>query len=328
MLTQSQRTLAVFSVLSLALVACGPDPSETPVIRIPGMGGTMTGGPVLIPMGGMSADAGTDASPPPPPPARDGGFTILDSGTTPPPPPPTPPPGASTCQRACQNVYQTCMFTFRDTAGRPVSEAQCVSACDAGMFMGAETCLATATCSTAGLNACFSGSPPPPPPPPPATDSGSGGTDASTPPPPPPATGATALEDEVLVLVNQHRARGANCGGTNYPPVAALAGNEILRGTSRAHSTDMATRRYFDHNTPEGRTPFQRMMAAGYNSSPMGENIAAGNGTAAATVTQWMNSPGHCRNIMNGGFRAMGVGYAANPSSQYRHYWTQNFGGR
>jgi uncharacterized protein YkwD len=40
-----------------------------------------------------------------------------------------------------------------------------------------------------------------------------------------------------------------------------------------------------------------------------------------------MNSAGHCQNIMNGGYRVIGVGYIFNQSSTYRHYWTQNFGG-
>jgi uncharacterized protein YkwD len=107
-----------------------------------------------------------------------------------------------------------------------------------------------------------------------------------------------------------------------------VVANEQLRAAARAHSLDMGTRNYFDHNTPEGTTPFQRIAAAGYTGSPQGENIAAGNATAAATMTQWMNSPGHCRNIMNPQYRALGVGYARVAGSRYTHYWTQNFGGR
>ncbi|MBL8678127.1 MAG: CAP domain-containing protein [Myxococcales bacterium] len=211
------------------------------------------------------------------------------------------------------------MLGFRSSSGATLTESQCVSACAAGQFGGAESCLATAPCGAASLNACFSSSPPSTPDASPPTDA-SGGT-------PPPSSGATALEDEVLALTNARRAAGANCGGTMFGPAPPLRMNETLRGVARAHSTDMGTRNYFAHNSLDGRTPFQRMMAAGYSSSPMGENIAAGNGTAAATVTQWMNSPGHCRNIMNPSYRALGVGYANVASSMYRHYWTQNFGG-
>jgi uncharacterized protein YkwD len=40
-----------------------------------------------------------------------------------------------------------------------------------------------------------------------------------------------------------------------------------------------------------------------------------------------MASAGHCANIMNGNFRATGIGYAFSASSTYRHYWTQTLGG-
>ena len=70
------------------------------------------------------------------------------------------------------------------------------------------------------------------------------------------------------------------------------------------------------------------MFNAGYSGSgPYGENIAAGYASAAAAVEGWMNSTGHCRAIMNGSFRVIGVGYAYSASSTYRHYWTLNFAG-
>ncbi len=59
----------------------------------------------------------------------------------------------------------------------------------------------------------------------------------------------------------------------------------------------------------------------------MGENIAAGQGSAAQVVNGWMESEGHCKNIMNGNYSNLGVGYYLAPSSQYDHYWVQNFGG-
>jgi uncharacterized protein YkwD len=40
-----------------------------------------------------------------------------------------------------------------------------------------------------------------------------------------------------------------------------------------------------------------------------------------------MGSAGHCANIMNPSFRAIGVGYAFSAASNYGHYWTQSFGG-
>lgn len=146
--------------------------------------------------------------------------------------------------------------------------------------------------------------------------------------PPNTPPGDPSLEQQVLEIVNMHRARGYNCGGQMFAATGPLTMHPQLVLSARRHSLDMGTRNYFDHNTPEGTTPFQRIAAAGYTGSPQGENIAAGNATAAATMTQWMNSAGHCRNIMNPAYRSIGVGYANVAGSRYRHYWTQNFGGR
>jgi uncharacterized protein YkwD len=136
------------------------------------------------------------------------------------------------------------------------------------------------------------------------------------------------FEDQVLILVNQRRAAGATCGGTPYPAVGPLAMDPNLRAAARGHSLDMATLNYFSHTSQDGRTFAQRISAAGYTGSfPWAENIAGGQSTPQAVVDGWMASAGHCANIMNGSFRAIGVGYAFNAASTYRHYWTQNFGG-
>lgn len=139
----------------------------------------------------------------------------------------------------------------------------------------------------------------------------------------------TALEFQILDLVNQRRAEGATCGDAGYfPPAGPLQMDSSLRCSARMHSMDMATRNYFSHNTiqPEGYTPRQRMELAGYTNNGWGENIAAGNSTAAQTMQQWMNSPGHCSGIMNSNYTLIGVGYYPGMGAQYGHYWTQNFG--
>jgi uncharacterized protein YkwD len=136
------------------------------------------------------------------------------------------------------------------------------------------------------------------------------------------------FETDVLALVNQHRAAGATCGETAHPPVPPLYMHAQLVEAARAHSRDMAAQDYFSHTSADGRTFSQRIRAAGYSASPLGENIAAGYTSPPSVVAGWMNSPGHCRNIMSADFRAIGVGYAFAARSSYRHYWTQNFGGR
>jgi uncharacterized protein YkwD len=89
----------------------------------------------------------------------------------------------------------------------------------------------------------------------------------------------------------------------------------------------MADREFFDHQNPDGESPWDRFEEAGYtNYRAAGENIAAGNAQAASTMQQWMNSDGHCANIMNPDFSEIGVGYY--PGGSYGHLWTQAFGDR
>jgi len=44
-------------------------------------------------------------------------------------------------------------------------------------------------------------------------------------------------------------------------------------------------------------------------------------------MEELLKSPKHCANIMNREFREVGVAIAINPDSQYKIYWTQDFGG-
>ncbi len=139
--------------------------------------------------------------------------------------------------------------------------------------------------------------------------------------------GNPAFEDQVLTLLNQQRATGASCGGVPYPAIGPLTMNAALRSAARLHSQDMAANNYFSHTSLDGTAFDQRIANAGYHSFPMGENIAAGQPTPQSVVDAWMGSAGHCTNIMNGDFHAIGVGYAFGAASTYRYYWTTDFGG-
>lgn len=136
----------------------------------------------------------------------------------------------------------------------------------------------------------------------------------------------TEYENQVLTLVNQKRAAGATCGGTAYPPAAALTFDERLRCAARKHSKDMGTTNTFSHTGSNGSTPWQRINNAGYTYTAAAENIAAGYSTPAQVVNGWMTSTGHCQNIMNANLKQLGTGYYNAPSSTYKHYWTQDFG--
>jgi len=135
------------------------------------------------------------------------------------------------------------------------------------------------------------------------------------------------FESQTLELINARRAAGATCGTTIMPPVAPIVLESHLLQAARCHSMDMGVHAYFDHNSQDGRTPWNRIAQAGYtNATWQGENIAAGYATPAAVVDGWMNSAGHCSNIMSANFKDTGLGYALVSDSPYQSYWTEDFG--
>lgn len=151
-----------------------------------------------------------------------------------------------------------------------------------------------------------------------AAPNDAGSTDSAPPPP--------TAEQRVLQLVNEVRKVGATCGAKQMPPVGELTWNDVLATAARLHSEDMCKRKFFDHTNPDGKSPFDRMTAAGYKYAAAGENIAAGQTSPEDVMSGWMKSPGHCENIMNALFTELGVGYAACAGGQYPSYWTQKFG--
>jgi uncharacterized protein YkwD len=152
------------------------------------------------------------------------------------------------------------------------------------------------------------------------------------------ACGAVALEpDDVgvaqagqltICLLNAERTRRG---------LAPLQRRAQLDRASQAHSQDMVARRFFEHDTPEGIDPQQRMLAAGYPSDNAitGENIAwatGPKGSPAEIVDLWMHSPPHRENILRAAFTEIGIGLVrgapeAPHSSATPWTYTTDFGG-
>jgi uncharacterized protein YkwD len=123
----------------------------------------------------------------------------------------------------------------------------------------------------------------------------------------------------LLQLVNNARQTGCTCGTTVMPPVAAVTWNDELAKAADDHSVDMKTKNYFSHTGSDGSDPGVRITAVGYSWQAYGENIALGYADEQAVMNGWLNSEGHCKNIMNAGFVEMGAAREAD-------YWTQDFG--
>ena len=87
----------------------------------------------------------------------------------------------------------------------------------------------------------------------------------------------------------------------------------------------MARRKYFGHPGRDGSEPRDRVRRAGYKSRLTGENIALGPESAEEVVAGWLDSPGHCANIMEPRFEDIGVGLASG-KKRGQIYWVQDFG--
>lgn len=139
-------------------------------------------------------------------------------------------------------------------------------------------------------------------------------------------------EEEVLLLVNEARAAARSCGSAgSFEATSPLTMNGALTCAARLHSLDMYERDFFSHDNPDGVSPSQRVTDAGYEWGATGENIAYGYGSPDQVMEGWLDSDGHCSNIMSDNYTEIGVGYFPGDAGGGRfarnaHYWTQNFG--
>jgi len=130
----------------------------------------------------------------------------------------------------------------------------------------------------------------------------------------PSVSGLSAIELEIVRLVNIERQKGGLQPFTASSPLSNVA---------RKKSEDMAIKNYFSHTSPTYGSPFEMMKSFGIKYNTAGENIAKGQLSAQSVVTAWMNSEGHRANIMNPSFKVIGVGHYQ--SSNGTNYWTQMF---
>lgn len=129
-------------------------------------------------------------------------------------------------------------------------------------------------------------------------------------------------KNEVLLLVdkiNLLRQSGCNCGTEYMPPVAPLSVNMSLQTAASMHAKDMAQKNYFDHLSPEGGTPEERVDNASYTGEFRSENLAKGYSRADEVVAAWKSSTSHCKAMMDARSNEAGAGMAQN-------YWVVTFG--
>ena len=134
---------------------------------------------------------------------------------------------------------------------------------------------------------------------------------------------APALAARALELVNEVRARGTRCGERSFAPTSPVTLSTTLAAVAFRHAADMAEHDYFEHQDLTGRSPAQRVSAAGY---------ARKTGRGKHRLRSQVDRRGGSRVARQSGslrkhhgpeIRQMGIAYAPGQLSRRGLYWDQ-----
>ena len=124
------------------------------------------------------------------------------------------------------------------------------------------------------------------------------------------------MADQVLHLVNLERAEA------DIPPVTP---NPALEKIADDYACRMIAEDFFGHTDPlTGHGPGDRAVVGKYSFYAIGENLAAGQETAAEVMKVWMDSPSHRNIILDEKWSEVGI--AVRIGGDYSIYWVQEFG--
>ncbi len=142
---------------------------------------------------------------------------------------------------------------------------------------------------------------------------------------PPSPDDARVVAQRVLQLTNEARSQARRCGRRKFSATTPLQHAAVLDRAALAHAQDMAAHNFLGHKASDASMPDERATRAGYTWSAIAENVAAGQTSAEEVVNTWLESPGHCANLMNPRYSDSGVAYAVDPASDMGIYWAQTY---
>jgi len=112
------------------------------------------------------------------------------------------------------------------------------------------------------------------------------------------AFSAMIKAQEVIDLTNKSRIEAG---------LDPLVVNDKLTQAAKEKANDMFQNQYFDHNSPQGLTPWDFIRSAGYEYRFAGENLAIDFITARGAHKALMESLSHRENILNAKYTEIGV---------------------
>ncbi len=103
--------------------------------------------------------------------------------------------------------------------------------------------------------------------------------------------------DKLYQLTNQEREKNG---------LPDLKYNSELAQAAAGKAADMFTKNYWAHYGPDGETPWDFILGAGYHYEYAGENLAKNFLFSQNVVDAWMNSPTHRENILRSNYTDVG----------------------
>ncbi len=134
--------------------------------------------------------------------------------------------------------------------------------------------------------------------------------------------GAVVSPDAATRRLNDVRARGIACrsGATASP----LAWSERLADAAQTQAREMARLDRLSHRDGRNQGLGERVRAVGYVLGTAVENVAVGYPSLDDVVDAWLDSEGHCENIMNAAVLEFGlacVDAGATAAPEDGRYW-------
>ena len=114
-----------------------------------------------------------------------------------------------------------------------------------------------------------------------------------------PVPAAQAVDSPLITMTNIDRLAVG---------LEALYPNVRLKNAAVAKAEDILREQYFDHYSPDGKSPWDFMAEKDYKYHRAGENLAVGFNDLSKVNDAWLSSPSHKANILNENFEDIGIG--------------------
>ena len=137
--------------------------------------------------------------------------------------------------------------------------------------------------------------------------------------------GASLSAEAAMRRLNEARLRGATCRAGSTSTAAPLTWSESLAAAAAVQAAEMARLQRMSHLDSQNRGLADRLRAMGYRYSLAVENVGVGYSSLDEVVDAWLESEGHCDNLMNAavlefGLACVDAGFSDAPEE--RRYWT------